>query len=147
MSKTGPIHDAVQAVTDLYVNRLELLRAAAGPKIGWLSIDTPEEILLAAGAVPFRLTGEAGTSTDEAGARLSQEAADAKLLATIKARLIREPDLDGFDINVDVEQGRVTLRGTIPSETARVQAIKIARETAGVKGIRSELVLKRPGQP
>jgi benzoyl-CoA reductase/2-hydroxyglutaryl-CoA dehydratase subunit BcrC/BadD/HgdB len=71
MSKPGPIHDAVQGVTDLYVNRFELLRAAAGPKIGWLSIDTPEEILVAAGAIPFRLTGEAGTSTDEAGARLS----------------------------------------------------------------------------
>jgi benzoyl-CoA reductase/2-hydroxyglutaryl-CoA dehydratase subunit BcrC/BadD/HgdB len=71
MSKPGPIHDAVQAVTDLYANRLELLSAAPGPKIGWLSIDTPEEILLAAGAIPFRLTGEDGTCTDEAGARLS----------------------------------------------------------------------------
>jgi len=71
MSKSGPIHDAVQAVTDLYTNRLDLLGAAAGPKIGWLSIDTPEEILFAAGAIPFRLTGEVGTSTDEAAARLS----------------------------------------------------------------------------
>ena len=71
MSKPGPIRDAVQAVTDLYVNRLELLGAAAEPKIGWVSIDTPEEILLAAGTIPFRLTGEVGTSTDEAGARLS----------------------------------------------------------------------------
>ena len=71
MSKPGPIRDAVQTVTDLYVNRLGLLGAAAEPKIGWVSIDTPEEILLAAGAIPFRLTGEIGTSTDEAGARLS----------------------------------------------------------------------------
>jgi len=84
---------------------------------------------------------------DQAGARLSQEVSDATLLVNIKARLVREQKLDGFDINVDVDQGKVLLRGTIPSEEARVLAIKLARETEGVKGIRSELILKRPAQP
>ncbi len=84
---------------------------------------------------------------DEAGTRIGQEVSDATLLATIKTKLVREKNLDGFDINVDVERGRVLLRGTIPSEEARVLAIKLARETDGVKGIRSELVLKRPDQP
>ena len=36
-----------------------------------MSIETPEEIFLAAGLIPFRMTGEAGTSASEAGALLS----------------------------------------------------------------------------
>ena len=84
---------------------------------------------------------------DKTGAMISKEVSDATLLATIKAKLVREPKLNGFDINVDVENGKVLLRGTIPSEEARALAIKIARETEGVKGVRAEMVLKRPAQP
>lgn len=71
MSKADTIHSAIQAVVDLYRDRFELLRAAGRPKIGWVSMDTPEEILIAGGVIPFRLTGEVGTSPAEAAARLS----------------------------------------------------------------------------
>jgi len=72
MSRENTVEDAVRGVVDLYRNRFELLRAEKRPKIGYVSIQTPEEILLAAGVVPFRLTGEEGTDTSEASARLSQ---------------------------------------------------------------------------
>ncbi len=84
---------------------------------------------------------------DQAGTAIQQEVSDATLLATLKTRLLREQQVIGFGVNVDVEAGRVRLHGTIPSEEARVLAIKLARETAGVKGLRSELVLKRPATP
>lgn len=84
---------------------------------------------------------------DKAGTAIQQEVSDATLLATIKTRLLREQQVIGFGVNVDVEAGKVLLHGTIPSEEARVLAIKLARETAGVKGLRSELVLKRPTSP
>jgi benzoyl-CoA reductase/2-hydroxyglutaryl-CoA dehydratase subunit BcrC/BadD/HgdB len=71
MSKEDPIRNAIEGVVNIYRNRFDLLKAADSPKIGWVSIDTPEEILLAAGVIPFRMTGEVGTTTDEAGARLS----------------------------------------------------------------------------
>jgi len=71
MSQEDTIQHAIQSVVDLYRNRFELLQAAQAPKIGWVSIETPEEIFLAAGVIPFRLTGEAGTSASEAGALLS----------------------------------------------------------------------------
>lgn len=71
MSKENAIHDAIQDVVDLYRNRFDLLKAADSPKVGWVSIDTPEEIFLAAGVIPFRITGEAETNTTDAGARLS----------------------------------------------------------------------------
>lgn len=65
------IQNVIQNVVDLHKNRFALWQADPRPKVGWFSVQTPEEILLAAGAVPFRLTGECGTTATEAGARLS----------------------------------------------------------------------------
>ena len=70
MSTSADIQHALDQVIRLHANRLDLLRADPRPKVGFVSIQTPEEILLAAGAVPFRLTGEHGDSSTEAGARL-----------------------------------------------------------------------------
>jgi osmotically-inducible protein OsmY len=81
-------------------------------------------------------------SIDETGARLSQETKDAALLARVKTALIREKSFDGFDIDVDVENGVVSLTGTVPSLEGRALAIKLARETEGVKSIRADLKLK-----
>lgn len=71
MSNLDHIHTGVQDILNLYRNRHDLLRAADRPKIGFVSIQTPEEIILAAGAIPFRLTGDLGTNVEEASARLS----------------------------------------------------------------------------
>jgi benzoyl-CoA reductase/2-hydroxyglutaryl-CoA dehydratase subunit BcrC/BadD/HgdB len=71
MSNEATIQNAIESVVDLYRNRFDLLRAANSPKIGWVSIETPEEIFLAAGVIPFRITGELEADTTDAGARLS----------------------------------------------------------------------------
>lgn len=71
MSRDQAISNAIEAVIDIHRNRFDLWRAAPGPKAGYLSIDTPEEILLAAGVVPFRMTGESELDTIDACAQLS----------------------------------------------------------------------------
>jgi benzoyl-CoA reductase/2-hydroxyglutaryl-CoA dehydratase subunit BcrC/BadD/HgdB len=71
MSNEDTIRNAIESVVDLHRNRFALLRAADRPKVGWVSIETPEEIFLAAGLIPFRITGELETDTTDAGARLS----------------------------------------------------------------------------
>jgi len=90
---------------------------------------------------------EVKSGLDDAGAKIGREAADAALLASIKARLVTESGLSGAGINVDVDGGMVTLRGHVPSEAARAVAVKLARDTDGVKSVRSELVLKQPTTP
>ncbi|MEY9880410.1 2-hydroxyacyl-CoA dehydratase subunit D [Bradyrhizobium sp. USDA 329] len=70
MSTATAVQDAIRDVVDLHRDRLELLRARPEPKLGFVSIHTPEEILLAAGAIPFRITGEQANTSD-AAARLS----------------------------------------------------------------------------
>lgn len=84
---------------------------------------------------------------DQTGKKISQEVSDASLLARVKARLVQEKSLDGFKIDVDVEQGKVHLSGTVPTLEARALAFKIVRETEGVKGLSADLKLERPDQP
>jgi benzoyl-CoA reductase/2-hydroxyglutaryl-CoA dehydratase subunit BcrC/BadD/HgdB len=66
MSRPDSIDAALQDVLNLNRDRLALLAATDRPKVGYVSIQTPEEILLAAGAIPFRLTGECSGAADGA---------------------------------------------------------------------------------
>lgn len=81
-------------------------------------------------------------SIDKTGQRISQKVSDTTLLAKVKARLLREKSLDGFDIKVDVVNGVVHLKGTVPSLDARAKAVKLAHDTDGVKDVTADLMLK-----
>ncbi|MCP1308855.1 2-hydroxyacyl-CoA dehydratase subunit D [Paenibacillus tyrfis] len=62
--------EMVERIVELNVGRLDALKAVDKPKIGWTSIYTPEEILYAAGFIPFRIMGTTASNTSEAGALL-----------------------------------------------------------------------------
>ena len=69
---------------------------------------------------------------------------DATILATVKAKLLKEKSLSGLDIDVDVEDGKVNLSGTVPHPDARATAIRLVRETDGVKKYSANLKVVRP---
>jgi benzoyl-CoA reductase/2-hydroxyglutaryl-CoA dehydratase subunit BcrC/BadD/HgdB len=52
------IGERIRDVIALHDERRERLVAEARPKLGWVSVSTPEEIIHAAGALPYRITGE-----------------------------------------------------------------------------------------
>ncbi len=56
------------AITDIHHNRFEILKACRRPKIGWVSIYTPEEVIYAAGLIPYRITGETCQKNTKASA-------------------------------------------------------------------------------
>lgn len=64
------MRDLIEQILAMNANRLEALKSIPQPKLGWTSISTPEEVISAAGIVPFRMTGDDQTSTSEAGALL-----------------------------------------------------------------------------
>ncbi|HAV61646.1 MAG TPA: hypothetical protein DCY13_04685 [Verrucomicrobiales bacterium] len=84
---------------------------------------------------------------DKTGERISQEVADAAVLARVKAGLFKDKSLDGFRIDVDVTKGQVKLSGTVPSAEARARAFEIVRKTEGVKGLSADLKIARPTDP
>lgn len=58
----------VEDIIQLNTDKISNLKEAGGPKIGWLSIHSPEEILLSAGCVPYRITGESAPESQQASA-------------------------------------------------------------------------------
>lgn len=57
-------------------------------------------------------------------------------------RLFWDGRVDASDVNVDVDAGTVTLRGSVPSSLARDAAVTDARNTAGVTGVVNQIGLE-----
>ncbi len=57
---------------------------------------------------------------------------DVAISAAVKTRLLRDPDIKGWRVNVEVHKGVVTLYGRAESETLRARTLKL---TKGVKGV------------
>jgi hyperosmotically inducible periplasmic protein len=69
-------------------------------------------------------------------------AADAAITADVKTRLIAEPGIRSFSINVDTFNGMVILKGDVKSAAQRATAESLAKKASGVKSVRNELAIK-----
>ncbi len=58
-----------------------------------------------------------------------------------RIRLAGDPDVKGNQLNVEVKDGVVTLRGKVPSERGKNKASKLARKVKGVKNVINELIV------
>ena len=57
---------------------------------------------------------------------------DAAITAKVKAKLAADGDINPFNIDVDSNEGVVTLQGRVAKEEARTKAEQLARDTDGV---------------
>jgi hyperosmotically inducible protein len=57
---------------------------------------------------------------------------DATVTTRVKARLVADPEVNAFHIDVDTVDGRVTLNGKVASEVQRREAGELASRTEGV---------------
>lgn len=95
---------------------------------------TPEEI-----KADLQKTGEVVRSNAvAAGGSLN----DARIVAQINAKFVLDDVLSARAINVDCGGGKVTLRGTVPSEAQLGRAVALALDTSGVANVVSKLTLK-----
>jgi osmotically-inducible protein OsmY len=60
---------------------------------------------------------------------------DAAITAAVKAKLAADGDINPFNIDVDTNEGVVTLQGTVAKDEARSKAERLARETDGVQRV------------
>jgi hyperosmotically inducible protein len=60
---------------------------------------------------------------------------DAAITAAVKAKLTADTDINPFNIDVDTNEGVVTLQGRVEKEEARTKAEQLARDTDGVKRV------------
>jgi osmotically-inducible protein OsmY len=83
--------------------------------------------------------GEASGQTENEAERTGDLLNDAALTSSIKAKLLAEMTTPGVEIDVDAENGVVTLSGTVPSRAAADLAVSIVRRTEGVKSVVNNL--------
>jgi hyperosmotically inducible periplasmic protein len=84
--------------------------------------------------------GEAAKSaTQDATQKLATGAADAAITAKVNAALLADDGLKVMKVDVDTQNGRVTLSGAAPDSAARDRATALARATEGVSDVDNRL--------
>jgi len=78
-----------------------------------------------------RVKGAAGEAADTV--------TDASITAAVKSKLLADRMVSGLKIDVDTENGVVTLKGPVKTQAEARQAEKLAQETKGVERVIVEL--------
>ena len=68
---------------------------------------------------------------------------DAKISTVITSRLLFDSEVSGLKIDVDVDNRKVTLNGTVATAAERDLAVNIAKNTKDVDSVMSKLVIKK----
>jgi Predicted periplasmic or secreted lipoprotein len=94
-------------------------------------------------------TASAGAKLDSAadntkamGAAAGDKIDDASITAQVNASLAKDKDLSAIKIDVDTQNGVVTLSGPAPTATAKERASQIARSVKGVSSVNNQLTIK-----
>jgi osmotically-inducible protein OsmY len=87
--------------------------------------------------VDDELQREAGGAADATGDAVS----NAALTTKVKTKFLADDDVSGLKIDVDSNNGVVTLTGTVPTAAEKALALKLAKETDGVKSVVDRLTV------
>jgi hyperosmotically inducible periplasmic protein len=79
----------------------------------------------------------------DAGHAIADAASDTKITATIKGKLVADPNLSALSISVSTTDGFVTMSGTASSPENIQKAIQLAWDTDGVTGVASTIQVKQ----
>jgi osmotically-inducible protein OsmY len=79
---------------------------------------------------------------DDEDGKMMQQLKDSKVETVVKTRLLFESEVSGLDIEVQVNQGVVTLVGKVDSDSERQLAEAIAKNTDDVTQVMNKLELQ-----
>ena len=85
--------------------------------------------------------GTAAKETEKAVETAAKKTEDAAITAEVKAKLLGDGKTPGLKIDVDTDNGVVTLSGDVPDATAHTTALRLARGTMGVKHVVDKLTV------
>ena len=83
----------------------------------------------------------ASQAMNEAADTVSAKAKDARITAAVNAQIAKDDALSVLGINVDTQDGHVSLYGKAPSEAARDRATTLAQGVEGVASVDNRLVI------
>jgi hypothetical protein len=113
----------------------------------WLSVGllalTPGISAAAALDSPQLKSSQRSVQAVERPAKRTKAAANQELAEKV-ARVMRKTKLNGYDIEIDVSDGVVTLDGVVNGKDQRIAAAKAASSVPGVKAINNRLRVAEP---
>jgi hyperosmotically inducible protein len=68
---------------------------------------------------------------------------DVALTTRVKSELLDSSKVDGLDVNVNVNDGRVTLTGWASTMAERTRATELTRAITGVRSVDNQLKIKQ----
>lgn len=95
--------------------------------------------ILAAAFVALALAACASTDKREGTGEYFD---DSVLTTKVKAALLKDPAVSGLAVNVETFKGVVQLSGFVKTSAERNRAVELARAVAGVKQVRSDILLR-----
>ena len=101
-----------------------------------------EETFANVGATLKNATENAESSAKGVASKAIEKMDDMAITTAISAALAKDPDLSAFKINVDTNDGAVTLNGSAPTAAARERAGAMAKTFNGVQSVDNKLVVK-----
>ena len=126
-----------------------IVAAAAAFFLGYRMGDGGVELAAEPSAAPTidtQKARDAGAKVGETvatGAAQAQDALnDGALTAKIKSKMALDDTVKALSIDVDTDEGVVTLSGTVNSAAERTKAVQLAKETAGVTSVIDRLVVR-----
>jgi hyperosmotically inducible periplasmic protein len=84
-------------------------------------------------------TDRAVAKTEQVAAKIEKTADELAITASVKASLVKDPELSALRIDVDTNGSTVTLTGTAPNTRAAERAQNIAIATNGVTAVSNNL--------
>lgn len=89
---------------------------------------------------------QAAQATKETSREVANKADDAAITAAVKAGIAKDDQLSALHVDVDTENGHVSLSGTAPSQAAKQRAQAIAMAEKGVTGVDNRLTVANEHQ-
>jgi osmotically-inducible protein OsmY len=79
--------------------------------------------------------------TSAAASKTGEVVTDAAITTAVKTKLLGDTKTPGLKIDVDTDDGVVTLHGDVATPEARTEAVRLARTTKGVKRVVDKLTV------
>jgi len=83
-----------------------------------------------------------GNTMERSANRAGQAIDDGAITASVKSKYLLDDTLKGLQINVDTEQGTVTLTGSVQDDAAKQRATQIAQGVEGVVNVDNQLTIQ-----
>ena len=84
---------------------------------------------------------KAGQATKDAAVKAEDVTADAATTAAVKTKLLGDTKVGGLKIDVDTKDNVVTLTGAVNSAEEKAEALRLAKNTTGVKRVIDKLTI------